>query len=111
MRSCVVQKIGHQLKIERFLVTLAKILLYFLRRSRAAVFELVYFDAFSPDIQPELWSKEIFKKVFNSMRRGGVLTTYSTKGDVKRALKEVGFVIEKLPGPIGKREILRAFKK
>jgi len=73
-------------------------------------FDLVYYDAFSPDAQPELWTKDIFNKVFKAMRTGGVLTTYSCKGLVKRNLKSAGFSIEKLPGPPGKREFLRAFK-
>ena len=71
-------------------------------------FDLVFFDAFSPDVQPELWSVDAFNKIAVSMKRGGILTTYSTKGIVKRALTSAGFKIEKLPGPPGKREILRA---
>jgi len=74
-------------------------------------FDLVYFDAFAPDIQPELWTVEIFKNIFRTMKNNAILTTYSTKGIVKRALKESGFTIEKLPGPKGKREILRAMKE
>ena len=77
---------------------------------RESVYDIVYFDAFSPDTQPELWTKTIFTKLNTAMKRGGVLTTYSTKGIVKRALKAAGFNIEKLPGPPGKREILRAVK-
>lgn len=73
-------------------------------------FDLVYFDAFAPDIQSELWTIEIFQKLYNCMVDGAVLTTYSCKGDVKRALKSVGFSLEKLPGPKGKREFLRATK-
>lgn len=73
-------------------------------------FDLVYFDAFSPEVQPELWTEDIFSKVFFSMKAGGTLVTYSCKGIVKRAMKEAGFIIEKLPGPKGKREILRALK-
>ena len=75
-----------------------------------AYFDVVYFDAFSPLIQPEMWNKEIFSTIHRAMKKDGVLTTYSTKGDVKRTLKEVGFRIEKLPGPKGKREILKATK-
>ena len=71
-------------------------------------FDIVYFDAFSPESQPELWTAEIFKKIYNAMKDGGVLTTYSCKGVVKRAMKSAGFEIEKLPGPPGKREFLRA---
>lgn len=74
-------------------------------------YDLVYFDAFGPDKQPEMWSEEIFRKIFDSMKTGGILTTYSTKGSVKRILKASGFSIEKLQGPAGKREILRAVKE
>ncbi|MGD0710957.1 MAG: tRNA (5-methylaminomethyl-2-thiouridine)(34)-methyltransferase MnmD [Bacteroidales bacterium] len=73
-------------------------------------FHLVYFDAFSPAIQPEMWTKEIFSFIYAAMKENAVLTTYCTKGDVKRALKETGFAITKLTGPAGKREILRAVK-
>ncbi|MEI6122807.1 MAG: tRNA (5-methylaminomethyl-2-thiouridine)(34)-methyltransferase MnmD [Bacteroidota bacterium] len=73
-------------------------------------FHLVYFDAFAPTIQPELWKKEIFEKIFQAMSSHSILVTYSCKGDVKRALKASGFTIEKLPGPTGKREFIRAFK-
>lgn len=71
-------------------------------------FHLIYFDAFGPDKQPELWNEVLFKKIASKMASGGILTTYSTKGDVKRALKSVGFKLEKLAGPPGKREVLRA---
>ncbi|MCL2131964.1 MAG: tRNA (5-methylaminomethyl-2-thiouridine)(34)-methyltransferase MnmD [Lentimicrobiaceae bacterium] len=73
-------------------------------------FDLVYFDAFSPEAQPELWTKEVFFPIYNSMKKGGILLTYSTKGSVKQTTKDVGFQIEKLPGPAGKREILRGKK-
>jgi len=71
-------------------------------------YHLVYFDAFSPDSQPEMWTQQGFHKLFHALVPGGLLTTYSCKGTVKRALKAAGFVIEKLPGPPGKREFLRA---
>jgi len=74
-------------------------------------FDAVFFDAFSPEVQPEMWTETAFRKIANSMKYGGVLTTYSCKGIVKRALKASGFQIEKLPGPPGKREFLRAQKK
>jgi tRNA U34 5-methylaminomethyl-2-thiouridine-forming methyltransferase MnmC len=73
-------------------------------------FDVVYFDAFSPEVQPEMWTVTGFQKLFDALKPGGVLVTYSCKGTVKRALKSVGFQIEKLPGPLGKREILRAWK-
>jgi tRNA U34 5-methylaminomethyl-2-thiouridine-forming methyltransferase MnmC len=70
-------------------------------------FDLIYFDAFGPDIQPEMWTLDVFKKMASGLKSGGVLVTYSSKGTVKRNMKEAGFIIEKLPGPVGKREILR----
>ncbi|MEI6889340.1 MAG: tRNA (5-methylaminomethyl-2-thiouridine)(34)-methyltransferase MnmD [Bacteroidales bacterium] len=73
-------------------------------------FDLVFFDAFSPAVQPELWTADIFSKIYASMKPGAVLTTYSVKGDVVRALKTAGFSIEKIPGPPGKRQITRATK-
>jgi tRNA U34 5-methylaminomethyl-2-thiouridine-forming methyltransferase MnmC len=73
-------------------------------------YHLVYFDAFSPTIQPEMWSEDIFKKLFDAILPEGLLLTYSCKGTVKRVLKSVGFSIFKLPGPPGKREFLLAKK-
>jgi tRNA U34 5-methylaminomethyl-2-thiouridine-forming methyltransferase MnmC len=73
-------------------------------------FDLVFFDAFGPEVQPELWTEEIFRKIFLSLKRGGILVTYSVKGSVRRALKNSGFSVEKIPGPAGKREITRAIK-
>jgi len=73
-------------------------------------FDLVYFDTFSPASQPELWTTEIFIKIYRAMKPGAVLTTYSVKGDVIRAMKAAGFTTEKIPGPPGKRQITRAVK-
>jgi len=74
-------------------------------------FHLVYFDAFAPWFSPECWTIEVFEKVYKAMVPGGVLVTYSSKGEVKRALKTAGFIVEKLPGPAGKREFVRARKQ
>ncbi len=74
-------------------------------------FDIIYFDAFGARVQPELWTEEIFQKMFNSLKPNGVLVTYSAKGSVRRAMQTVGFLVEKLPGPPGKREMLRAVKK
>jgi len=74
------------------------------------VFDLIYFDAFSPQIEPELWTEHIFKILYNSLKNNGILITYSAKGDVKRALKQSGFSIEIIDGPPGKRHITRARK-
>ena len=71
---------------------------------------IVYYDAFGPDKQPEMWEPEVFKKVTNMTAPSGILVTYTVKGTVKRMLKESGFTIEKLQGPPGKNEILRAYK-
>lgn len=73
-------------------------------------FHLIYFDAFAPQFEEKLWRKEVFENLFLSLKQGGILVTYCCKGEVKRMLKSSGFDIEKLPGPKGKREILRAIK-
>lgn len=73
-------------------------------------FDLIYFDAFGYRVQPELWSTEIFRKMYNSLRPNGVLVTYAARGVVKRSMIEVGFTVEKLAGPPGKREMFRASK-
>ena len=75
-----------------------------------STFDLVYFDAFAPDKQPELWTEEIFKRIFDNMNEGGIIVTYSAKGEVRRCMQRAGFTVERLPGPIGKREMLRAGK-
>jgi tRNA U34 5-methylaminomethyl-2-thiouridine-forming methyltransferase MnmC len=74
-------------------------------------FDVVYWDAFAPDTQPELWTAEIFARVFEALAGGGVLVTYSAKGTVKQALRAAGFTVERLPGALGKRHMLRALKK
>lgn len=73
-------------------------------------FDLIYFDAFGYNVQPELWSTAIFQKMYNSLKPNGVLVTYAARGVVKRSMKEVGFTVEKLEGPPGKREMFRAKK-
>ena len=74
-------------------------------------YDLVYFDAFGPEVQPELWSEVVFRKICPAMKPSAILVTYSAKGSVRRALKAAGFSVEKIPGPPGKREIVRAIKK
>jgi tRNA U34 5-methylaminomethyl-2-thiouridine-forming methyltransferase MnmC len=73
-------------------------------------FDLIYFDAFGYRVQPELWSTAIFKKMYEALKPGGKLVTYAARGVVKRSMIEVGFTVEKLPGPPGKREMFRASK-
>jgi tRNA U34 5-methylaminomethyl-2-thiouridine-forming methyltransferase MnmC len=75
-----------------------------------AQFDLIYFDAFGYRVQPELWSTAIFKKMYDALKENGVLVTYAARGVVKRSMIEVGFIVEKLEGPPGKREMFRAFK-
>ena len=71
-------------------------------------YDVVYFDAFAPDKQPEVWSQELFDKIFPAMNRGGVLTTYCAKGSIRRMMQQAGFTVERIPGAAGKREMLRA---
>jgi tRNA U34 5-methylaminomethyl-2-thiouridine-forming methyltransferase MnmC len=73
-------------------------------------YDLIYFDAFGYRVQPDLWSTSIFKKMYTALRPGGKLVTYAARGVVKRSMIEVGFTVEKLPGPPGKREMFRATK-
>jgi tRNA U34 5-methylaminomethyl-2-thiouridine-forming methyltransferase MnmC len=74
-------------------------------------FDLIYFDAFGPDKQPEMWSEDIFKMISAATARNGVFVTYSAKGEVKRILQSCGFEVMLLPGPPGKRQMIRAVKK
>jgi tRNA U34 5-methylaminomethyl-2-thiouridine-forming methyltransferase MnmC len=78
--------------------------------SSSEIFNLLYYDAFAPAAQPELWTSEIFIKLYSMMSANSVLVTYCSKGDVKRAMLASGFQVTKLPGPPGKREMLRAIK-
>ena len=71
-------------------------------------YDLIFFDAFSPEVQPELWTESVFKKLASTSSPGAILTTYSAKGVVRRTLEGVGYMVERIPGPPGKREILRA---
>lgn len=73
-------------------------------------FDLIYYDAFGPIAQPDMWTIAIFEKLFLALKPNGILVTYCAKGEVKRMLKTVGFKVESLPGPPGKREITRALK-
>lgn len=73
-------------------------------------YDLIYFDAFGARVQPELWTETIFEIMYKAMKKGGVLVTYSAKGSARRAMQAVGFEVERLEGPPGKREMLRATK-
>lgn len=73
-------------------------------------FDIIYFDAFGARVQPELWTEIIFEKMYKALKKSGILVTYSAKGSVRRAMQAVGFQTERLQGPPGKREMLRATK-
>ena len=73
-------------------------------------YNLIYFDAFGPQVQPELWIENIFYNMYRALKPDGILVTYSAKGSVRRAMQAVGFSVERLAGPPGKREMLRGVK-
>lgn len=73
-------------------------------------YDVVYFDAFAPETQPDLWNEDIFRKIYMMMAPGGCLVTYCSKGSVRRAMEAAGFAVTKLQGPPGKREMVRAIR-
>lgn len=73
-------------------------------------FNLVYFDAFAPGVQPEIWTEDVFKKIYSLSAPGAMLVTYCSKSVVRRALQAAGFRVEKIPGPWGKREMIRTIR-
>jgi tRNA U34 5-methylaminomethyl-2-thiouridine-forming methyltransferase MnmC len=96
-------KVSDRFSLEKLQVTLQEF-------NPARTYDLVFFDAFAPRVQPEMWTKEIFEKMFSLMKPDAVLVTYCSKGDVRRNMIAAGFTVEKVPGPPGKREMLRAVK-
>ena len=90
--------------------TLTKRQQFFSQIDDVNYFNLIYFDAFGARVQPELWTETIFKIMYNALKANGILVTYSAKGSVRRAMQAVGFTVERLEGPPGKREMLRACK-
>lgn len=78
--------------------------------SLSSEYDVLFYDAFSPDKQPELWTEAVFRKLYAHTALGGVLTTYCAKGVVRRAMQAAGYSVERIPGPKGKREMLRARK-
>lgn len=83
---------------------------YFADVMDIAKYDLIYFDAFGYHAQPELWSAEIFSKMFTALKHNGILVTYACRSVIKKAMEEAGFTTQKLPGPPGKREMLKAVK-
>ena len=91
--------------------TLHKIERDFTHHTFEKKYDIIYFDAFAPEKQPEMWEQSLFDNLYNVLNEGGILTTYCAKGVVRRMLQTAGFKVERLPGPPGgKREILRATK-
>jgi tRNA U34 5-methylaminomethyl-2-thiouridine-forming methyltransferase MnmC len=90
--------------------TLTKQQKFFTEITDIDAYHLIYFDAFGARVQPELWTEAIFLIMYKALKENGVLVTYAAKGSVRRAMIAVGFLVEKLPGPPGKREMLRARK-
>jgi len=78
--------------------------------SETSAYDVIYFDAFAPRHQPEMWTREVFQRMHDALRPGGLLVTYCAKGAVRRTLQAAGFSVERLPGPPGKRHMLRARK-
>jgi len=74
-------------------------------------YDLIYFDAFAPSAQPDLWTDFVFENMYGLLKPGGALVTYCAKGVVKRSMKGAGFEVEALPGPPRKREMTRAWKR
>jgi tRNA U34 5-methylaminomethyl-2-thiouridine-forming methyltransferase MnmC len=91
--------------------TLTKQQKFFDNINETEAYHLIYFDAFGARVQPELWDEAMFQRMYNALKFDGILVTYSAKGSVRRAMQAVGFLVEKLPGPPGKRQMLRAQKK
>lgn len=90
--------------------TLKKRKQFFSEIDEVSAYHLIYFDAFGARVQPELWTEAIFEKMYQAIKTKGVLVTYAAKGSVRRAMEAVGFKVERLPGPPGKREMLRAVR-
>ncbi len=90
--------------------TLKKIAADLAGMSFGTTFDLLYMDAFAPDTQPQLWSPQVFEKLYACTATGGILVTYCAKGEVKRALRAAGYTVERLPGALGKRHMLRAVR-
>lgn len=106
MHSCLW---GEEVKLnEKF--TLTKRKQRFEAIDDSDIYDLIYFDAFGYHAQPELWSVDIFKKMHKALKKDGVLVTYACRTIIKNAMKEAGFITQKLPGPPGKREMLRSVK-
>ena len=83
----------------------------FLTEHHTGAFDLIYYDAFDPATQPEMWTADAFRKIYDVMADNAVLLTYCSKTVVRKAMEAVGLLVEKIPGPHGKREIVRAYRR
>ena len=84
---------------------------YFSEIKDENAFDVIYFDAFGARVQPELWTAEVFQRMYRALKPNGVLTTYAAIGEVRRTLSALGFEVERLKGPPGKRHMIRAIKR
>ncbi|MDP1727749.1 MAG: tRNA (5-methylaminomethyl-2-thiouridine)(34)-methyltransferase MnmD [Bacteroidota bacterium] len=75
-----------------------------------SIYHIIYFDAFGPEKQPEMWTESVFQKMYDAMHPGGILVTYSAKGTIKNNMRNVGFEVCRLDGPPGKRHMVRGYK-
>lgn len=96
--------------LEKDCFTLYKIEGDFTSMSFQGGIDLLYFDAFAPEKQPEMWEEHLFNRLFENLNENGILVTYCAKGEVRRRLQRCGFRVERIPGPPGKREMIRAVK-
>jgi len=101
---------GQSIVLEQGCFTLFKLAVAFTSHSFEDKYDLIFFDAFAPDKQPEMWDERLFLKLFDAMNEDGILVTYCAKGEVRRRMQRSGFTVERLPGPPGKREMIRAQK-
>ncbi len=90
--------------------TLKKMRINLINLSTYQPVNLIYYDAFGPTVQPELWTREVFEKLYGMLLPAGILVTYCSKADVRRAMVAAGFIVKKIPGPWGKREMVRVGK-
>lgn len=97
--------------LPRFYFTKYQCDFFELEKLNLPAIDLVYYDCFGARVQPDLWEKPLFKMVTDTMKKGGLLTTYSSKGSVRRILQELGMHVEKKAGPPGKREMINAVKE
>lgn len=101
---------GLEVVLERGCFTLAKLQGDFTTMPLQSRFDLIYFDAFAPEKQPEMWEEHLFARLFHALNENGILVTYCAKGEVRRRLQRCGFLVERIAGPPGKREMIRAVK-